>query len=75
MNLATAFPPGNGTNAMTRASANPSTRHPTVAPSASHTVVPSASRNADEAKTSAYGLSEVPPVSGCTDCCTTRASG
>lgn len=55
MNFATAFPPGNGTKAMTSASANPSTRHPTVDPTASHTVVPSASRNASDANTSEYG--------------------
>ncbi len=74
-NLATTFAPGNGTNAMTSASRKPRTRHPAVAARASHTVVHSACRNASEAKTSAYGCTEVPPLSGRKDCWTTRARG
>lgn len=52
MNFDTAFPPGNGTNAITTASTKPRTRHPTVAATASHTVVTRASRKDAEAKTS-----------------------
>lgn len=75
MNLATTRAPGNGTKAMTRARKNPRTRHPAVAAGASQTVVHRASRKAPEAKTSAYGWNEVPPVSGWRDCWTTRRSG
>lgn len=75
MNLATALPPGNGTKAIIRARTRPSTRQPTVEPTASQTVVVSAERNDAEAKTSPYGASEVPPSSGLTDCWTTRTSG
>lgn len=75
MNLATARPPGNGTNAMTMARTKPSTRQPTVEPTASQTVVVSAVRNDSEANTSPYGAIEVPPSSGLKDCWTTRASG
>ncbi len=53
MKRATAFDPGNGTKAMISASTNPSTRQPTVAATASHTVVHSASRKPGEARTSA----------------------
>lgn len=75
MNLATARPPGNGTKAITSARTKPSTRQPTVEPTASQTVVVSAERNDAESKTSPYGASEVPPPSGLTDCWTTRANG
>lgn len=74
-NLATAFAPGNGTKAMTRARRKPRARQPAVDPSASQTVVVSARRKEAEASTSAYGASEVPPSSGVTDCWTTSTSG
>lgn len=75
MNRATAFPPGNGTKAITTASTNPRTRQPTVEPTASQTVVVSARRKASDAKTWVYGATDVPPVSRVKDCWTTSASG